>query len=54
MLLIFSLEISPFMLDSVVSVTSDGAFPDAAKRQILINALNVIPTKLIAIPISAM
>ena len=29
------------MLDNVVSVANDGAFADAAKRYILINALNV-------------
>ena len=32
MLLIFSMEISPFMLDNVASVANDGAFVDAAER----------------------
>ena len=31
MLLIFSIEISPCMLDNVVSVANDGAFADAAE-----------------------
>ena len=42
------------MLDNAVNVANDGMFADAAKRQILTNALNVIPPKWIVIPISAM
>ena len=37
------MEISPCMLDNVESVANDGAFPDATKRWILINALKVTP-----------
>ena len=49
----FSLEISPWLLDNVVCVANDNAFADATKKLILINALNGILPKQIAIPISA-
>ena len=47
------MEISPWILDNVASVANDGAFADATKRKILINALNVTPPKRIVIFICA-